>query len=572
VANKTGTATVTITVIDPGLLEAKQTFTVTVENINDPPTLNPITYGPIPEDSPEQSVPLTGITAGPGETQTLTVTATTDKPELFETFEWTYTSPQTTGTLNFLPKPDAFGSTVISVTVTDNGSNQAPHVNFITRTFTLQITAVDDPPVFQTEPVEVALIGEAYEYLIEVTDNDQGAVITIEGLQVPDWLTLTELSNGKASLTGTPPPGSAGPAMVSLSAKDDKDLTAMQNFTLIVDTRPEVSDFSLTGNEDESIAIERLKVEAAFSDDDNDLIQAVKIVKLPANGQLFVGSQGINEGQEISESDLGNLSYKPLQDFTGKDTVVWNGTDGYAYATLDARIFITVNPINDPPVIVALETAILTVNAGEGPVPISTEFEAQDVDNEFLTSAEIRFRGQNFVAEDDLLIFEPTAKITGEYIPASGILALTGTATVAEYNEAIRSVKYDNVSAVFSAEEVVKTISYTVDDGQALSVPRDREIKLIDTFEELVIPNGFTPNNDGDNDIWFITNIDRHIDASVRVYTMMGQIVYTSDGFYDGWDGLYNGKLLPTDTYYYTIDLNLPFRKKVYKGAVTILR
>jgi gliding motility-associated-like protein len=103
-------------------------------------------------------------------------------------------------------------------------------------------------------------------------------------------------------------------------------------------------------------------------------------------------------------------------------------------------------------------------------------------------------------------------------------------------------------------------------------VPRDREIKLIDTFEELVIPNGFTPNNDGDNDIWFITNIDRHIDASVRVYTMMGQIVYTSDGFYDGWDGLYNGKLLPTDTYYYTIDLNLPFRKKVYKGAVTILR
>jgi gliding motility-associated-like protein len=52
----------------------------------------------------------------------------------------------------------------------------------------------------------------------------------------------------------------------------------------------------------------------------------------------------------------------------------------------------------------------------------------------------------------------------------------------------------------------------------------------------------------------------------------MGQVVYESDGVYQGWDGTYKGELLPADTYYYTIDLNLPFRKKVYKGAVTLLR
>src|SRR5690606_40777195 len=89
--------------------------------------------------------------------------------------------------------------------------------------------------------------------------------------------------------------------------------------------------------------------------------------------------------------------------------------------------------------------------------------------------------------------------ITGTYNPESGILTLTGTATVDEYNAAIRSIRYDNVSSVFSSEEVIKTISYTVSDGTALSVTRDRELRLIDTFEELLIPNGFTPNSDGDN-------------------------------------------------------------------------
>src|SRR5690606_29301907 len=91
--NKTGTVTVTIRVTDPGLLVATQTFTVNIENINDPPTLNPITFNPIPEDSPEQTVPLSGITAGPGESQVLTVSATADNPDLFEEFEVIYTSP-----------------------------------------------------------------------------------------------------------------------------------------------------------------------------------------------------------------------------------------------------------------------------------------------------------------------------------------------------------------------------------------------------------------------------------------------------------------------------------------------
>src|SRR5690606_33599644 len=126
VPNKTGTVTVTVRVIDTGLLEFTRTFTVTIEDINAAPTLDEIVFGPIPEDSPVRTIPLTGISAGPGETQVLTLTAETDRPELFETFTWSYTSPQSTGSLTVLPKPNVYGDAVITVTVTDNGSNEPP--------------------------------------------------------------------------------------------------------------------------------------------------------------------------------------------------------------------------------------------------------------------------------------------------------------------------------------------------------------------------------------------------------------------------------------------------------------
>src|SRR5690606_962564 len=112
--NRTGTVTITVRVIDTGLLEATRTFTVHIEDINAAPTLDPIAFGPIPEDSPVQTIPLTGITAGPGENQALTLSAVADKPELFETFTWTYTSPQTTGSLTILPKPNVYGDVVIT--------------------------------------------------------------------------------------------------------------------------------------------------------------------------------------------------------------------------------------------------------------------------------------------------------------------------------------------------------------------------------------------------------------------------------------------------------------------------
>lgn len=85
--------------------------------------------------------------------------------------------------------------------------------------------------------------------------------------------------------------------------------------------------------------------------------------------------------------------------------------------------------------------------------------------------------------------------------------------------------------------------------------------------------NAFTPNKDGFNDTWFITNGNCIKKASVLVYNRYGSEVYASQDYKNDWDGTYKGKPLPDGTYYYVISYELLNGSIVpKKGDVTILR
>lgn len=72
----------------------------------------------------------------------------------------------------------------------------------------------------------------------------------------------------------------------------------------------------------------------------------------------------------------------------------------------------------------------------------------------------------------------------------------------------------------------------------------------------VVIPNAFTPNGDGINDLWNIKSIEAYPKCLVSVYSRYGSLVYQSRGYARSWDGTSNGTPLPTGTYYYIINLN----------------
>ena len=88
--------------------------------VNDAPTINTPSNVTINENAGQQTVNLTGITAGGGETQTLTVTASSNNTALINP-SVTYTSPNSTGTLDLHSRGEHFGTATITVTVMDNG-------------------------------------------------------------------------------------------------------------------------------------------------------------------------------------------------------------------------------------------------------------------------------------------------------------------------------------------------------------------------------------------------------------------------------------------------------------------
>src|SRR5262249_10282917 len=116
--------------------------------VNQRPTLDPISDVVTNEDSGTQTIDLTGITRGPPSesSQTLTITATSSDPSIIPDPTIAYTNSNTSGTLTFTPMPDAFGTSVVTVIVHDNGGIANGAVDSFTNTFTVILNPVNDPP------------------------------------------------------------------------------------------------------------------------------------------------------------------------------------------------------------------------------------------------------------------------------------------------------------------------------------------------------------------------------------------------------------------------------------------
>ncbi len=84
----------------------------------------------------------------------------------------------------------------------------------------------------------------------------------------------------------------------------------------------------------------------------------------------------------------------------------------------------------------------------------------------------------------------------------------------------------------------------------------------------LKIPDVFTPNGDGYNDVWEIWNIDSYIFKNLIVYNKSGEPVYKCKNGYKPWDGKINGKIYQ-GTYFYEISFE---GYKTRYGQVTVLQ
>jgi len=88
--------------------------------------------------------------------------------------------------------------------------------------------------------------------------------------------------------------------------------------------------------------------------------------------------------------------------------------------------------------------------------------------------------------------------------------------------------------------------------------------------EDLVFYNSISPNGDGDNDFWFIGNLEKYPENRVQIFNRYGQEVFSSVNYKNNWGGKYLGNDLPAGTYYYIFDTKKD--NKIFKGYLTIFR
>src|SRR5262249_14804926 len=153
--NFNGADTLTIIANDQGNsgggggLTDTRTVAISVTAVNDAPVFNAVNNQTAFEDSGAHNVSITGVGPGGGadeSAQTVTVTATSSDTSIVP--DPTVTTSGATRTLTYTEAANATGTVTITVTAMDSGGTSNGGVNTFSRTFTITINGVNDPPVF----------------------------------------------------------------------------------------------------------------------------------------------------------------------------------------------------------------------------------------------------------------------------------------------------------------------------------------------------------------------------------------------------------------------------------------
>lgn len=129
----------------------------------------------------------------------------------------------------------------------------------------------------------------------------------------------------------------------------------------------------------------------------------------------------------------------------------------------------------------------------------------------------------------------------------------------------------DNATSSNPTATPTATTTYTV----TVTTPQGCSVSdsvIVTVLPAIVIPDGISPNGDGDNDEWLIDGIELFPNCVVEVYNRWGELLFQSVGYKEHWKGTYKGKELPVGSYYYIVDLKDPLFPDAYTGPITILR
>ena len=437
--------------------------------------------------------------------------------------------------LTYTPNANANGNarSVFYFKVNDAGSG------VVAAAMTLNVTAINDVPVAQTaiittnEDTPKSFVAGNFSF----TDIESDSLVSItvsnltlasgDNLTVDQGAGFVAVTNGMtitagqiASLIYSPDENKNGSARSTFSFRVNDagsgvvSAVMTLNVTAVNDL-PVAQPGSVTTNEDTAEVF--FVGDFSFTDIESDSLSSITISNLTlASGDTLTVDQGsgavaVFDGMTITAAEIPSLTYTPLADANGSarskfDFVVNDGGAGAVAATLT----INVTAMDDVSTLSAIESEFLPYGPDSIATALTSTLSLSDVGKDLSGATVDIIDGYQ---SGDSLIFTNTGSISGIW-DGAGTLTLSGTGAVAEYQAALRSIRFVSSSEVFSA----RTVSFQVTDGSELSNVVTREVGGTTQLIGAMLNIYGTPNADAMN-VTTATLLSINVNGTTFSYT-----------------------------------------------------
>jgi VCBS repeat-containing protein len=371
------------------------------------------------------------------------------------------TTSSTASNVTYTPAANYCGPDSFTYTITGGDS----------ATVSVTVTCTNDAPVAtddtKSTTEDLPLVFPATDLLGNDTDPDAGDTLSVSSVSNPTGGTVS-LATG--TVTFTPTANLCGPAaggfdyVVSDGTLSDTghvtvDVTCVNDPAVAVDDTRTATEDATTG----------FLVLTNDSDPEGDPFSIIAVTDPPHGSVTFNAT---------------SVAYTPDADYCGPDSFDYTITGGDT-----ATVSVDVTCVNDAPV-VDLDTTAggsgstatfseTSPHTGNG-VLVAPDAAVTDVDDANLESLTVVLtnRPDGDALESLSATIPPGSGIAGgTYVPATGTLSFTGTASKASYAAVVASIRYDNTKAVPSTTDRIITV--VVDDGDLASATATATVHVV---------------------------------------------------------------------------------------------
>lgn len=359
VADAFGTVMLTVIVQDDGgtanggIDTTMQTFMVTVNGINDAPSFSMVSNITINEDAQATSQTLNNVVAGPANEsgQMLTLMATSSNTALIP-------NPTFSGnTLSFTPNADQNGTTMITVTLMDDGGTANGGMDTFMQTFMVTVNPVNDAPTFDTVQ-DQTFDEDSMNNMVMVANlsagpaNENTQNVTLTATSSNTTLLPNPMVNGN-TLSFTPNADENGTAMITLTAMDDGGTanggvdTTTQTFMVTITSINDAPSFDMITNQTVAAGAgqQMITITNVSAGPANENTQVVTVTATSNNTALVANPTITGQGATRT------LMYTPSTNMGGTATITVTAMDdggtangGVDTFTQDFDIVVTVTP------------------------------------------------------------------------------------------------------------------------------------------------------------------------------------------------------------------------------------